>query len=247
MIRHDDYTMVQPTPAQIIASVGGSVYSDVDDCDVVIVGAGPAGLTAAVYAASEGLRTVVLEETVSGGQAGSSPMIRNYPGFPHGISGHELTRRACEQAWMFGAHMVFSQPAAGLESRGDDRIVHLADGSQITARAVIIAPGIAWRRLGVPRLEALVGSGVFYGVGRQRGAGDGRPRRVRRRRRQLGRPDRTAPGPLRAAGHDGRAGRQPGPLDVGLPDPGDRGHPQHRRPPAHRDHRRPRTPITSMP
>ena len=90
-------------------------------------------------------------------------MIRNYPGFPHGISGHELTRRACEQAWMFGAHMVFSQPAIGLERQDGDHVVHLADGSQIVARAVIVAPGIAWRRLGVPRLEALVGSGVFYG------------------------------------------------------------------------------------
>jgi thioredoxin reductase (NADPH) len=106
---------------------------------------------------------VVLEESVSGGQAGSSPMIRNYPGFPHGISGHQLTRRACEQAWMFGAHMVFSQPAAGLERQGGGLVVHLADGSQIVAGAVIVAPGIAWRRLGVPRLEALVGSGVFYG------------------------------------------------------------------------------------
>ena len=112
LVRHDNYTMIQPTRAQLIDAVGGSVRSDVDECDVVIVGAGPAGLTAAVYAASEGLQTVVLEETVSGGQAGSSPMIRNYPGFPHGISGHELTRRACEQAWMFGAHMVFAQPAA---------------------------------------------------------------------------------------------------------------------------------------
>ncbi len=156
--------MVEPTPAQIIEAVGGSIHNDVDECDVVIVGAGPAGLTAAVYAASEGLQTVVLEETVSGGQAGSSPMIRNYPGFPHGISGHELTRRACEQAWMFGAHMVFSQPTVGLECRGDERVVHLADGHQIAAKAVIVATGIAWRRLGVPRLEALVGSGVFYGA-----------------------------------------------------------------------------------
>jgi thioredoxin reductase (NADPH) len=138
----------------------GPVSSDVDECDSVIAGAGPAGLTAAGYAASEGLQTVVLEETVSGGQAGSSPMIRNYPGFPHGISGHELTRRACEQAWMFGAHMVFSQPAAALECRGHARVVHLTDGRQIAA-------GIAWRRLGVPRLEALVGSGVFYGAGRE--------------------------------------------------------------------------------
>jgi thioredoxin reductase (NADPH) len=155
--------MVQPTLAQLIAATGGSVSSDVWECDVVIAGAGPAGLAAAVYAASEGLETVVLEETVSGGQAGSSPMIRNYPGFPHGVSGHDLTRRACEQAWMFGAHMVFSQPAVGLERRGSDRILYLCDGRQVTARTVILATGIAWRRLGVPRVESLLGSGVFYG------------------------------------------------------------------------------------
>jgi thioredoxin reductase (NADPH) len=164
MIRHDDYTMVEPTLPQIIEAVGGSTSSDVDECDLVIVGAGPAGLAAAVYAASEGLETIVLEETVSGGQAGSSPMIRNYPGFPHGISGHELTRQACEQAWMFGAHMVFSQPTRGLEIRGAERAALLADGSKITARAVIVATGIAWRRIGVPRLEAMVGCGVFYGA-----------------------------------------------------------------------------------
>ena len=164
MIRHDGYTMVRPTAAEIIESTGGSTRSDVDECDLVIVGAGPAGLTAAVYAASEGLQTVVLEETVSGGQAGNSPMIRNYPGFPHGISGHELTRRACEQAWIFGAHMVFSQPAVGLAERGESRIVCLTDGRQVAAKAAIVAPGIAWRRLAVPRLEALVGSGVFFGA-----------------------------------------------------------------------------------
>jgi thioredoxin reductase (NADPH) len=164
LIRHDGYTVTEPTIAQIIASVGGTTRIDLAECDVVIVGAGPAGLAAAVYAASEGLQTVVLEETVSGGQAGNSPMIRNYPGFPHGVSGHELTRMACEQAWLFGAHMVFAQRVAGLECRGVQRIVHLADGHQVRARAVIVAPGIAWRRLGVPRLEALVGAGVFYGV-----------------------------------------------------------------------------------
>lgn len=163
MIRHDGYTMVQPDPAQVVTSVGATSSHEERDCDVVVVGAGPAGLTAAVYAASEGLRTVVLEETVSGGQAGSSPMIRNYPGFPHGISGHELTRRACEQAWMFGAHMIFSQPVSGLERTGEGHVVHLADGHKIAAKAVIAATGIAWRRMCVPRLEALVGSGVFYG------------------------------------------------------------------------------------
>jgi thioredoxin reductase (NADPH) len=164
VIRHDGYTMVEPASDKLIEATGGSVHNDVDECDVVIVGAGPAGLTAAVYAASEGLRTVVLEETVSGGQAGSSPMIRNYPGFAHGISGHELTRRACEQAWMFGAHMVFSQRCVELDRCGGDHIVRLAGGHQIATRSVIVAPGIAWRRLGVPRLEAMVGAGVFYGA-----------------------------------------------------------------------------------
>jgi thioredoxin reductase (NADPH) len=164
MIRHDGYTMVAPTLDQMIAATGGSTVNDVSECDVAVVGAGPAGLTAAVYAASEGLLTVVLEETVSGGQAGSSPMIRNYPGFPHGISGYDLTRRSCEQAWMFGAHMVFSQHATGLESWDGRHVVHLAGGHQVTARAVIVGTGIAWRRLGVPRLEELVGSGVFYGA-----------------------------------------------------------------------------------
>jgi thioredoxin reductase (NADPH) len=164
LIRHDGYTMVQPTLDQMIAATGGSTVNDVSECDVAVVGAGPAGLTAAVYAASEGLLTVVLEETVSGGQAGSSPMIRNYPGFPHGVSGYDLTRRSCEQAWMFGAHMVFSQLATGLECRDGEHVVHLAGGRQVTAKAVIVGTGIAWRRLGVQRLEELVGSGVFYGA-----------------------------------------------------------------------------------
>jgi thioredoxin reductase (NADPH) len=163
MIRHDGRTMVAPTPTEIIESVGGSTRSGVDEADLVIVGAGPAGLTSAVYAASEGLHTVVLERDVSGGQAGNSPMIRNYPGFPHGISGQDLTRRTCEQAWMFGANMVFSQPVASLERRDGQHVVRLADGHPITAGAVILAPGITWRRLGVPALEALIGSGVFYG------------------------------------------------------------------------------------
>jgi thioredoxin reductase (NADPH) len=163
MIRHDDYTLVEPVPTQIIEAIGGSTSSDISECDVVIVGAGPAGLTAGLYAASEGLQAVMLEETVSGGQAGNSPMIRNYPGFQHGVSGYELTRRTCEQAWMFGAHLVFAQPAVGVERRGGELVVHLADGHRVAAKAVIAATGITWRRLGVPRLEALLGSGVFYG------------------------------------------------------------------------------------
>ena len=239
MIRHDDYTMVNPTLDQIIAAVGGSTHRDLDECDAVVVGAGPAGLAAAVYAASEGLLTVVLEEIVSGGQAGSSPMIRNYPGFPHGISGHELTRRTCEQAWMFGAHLVFAQQVVGLEAR-TTAIVRLAGGGQVAATAVIIATGIAWRRLGVPRLEALVGSGVFYGVaGSETQAMEGRDVFVVGAGNSAGQA-RAAPRPVRPAGDDAGKGGQPGAYDVRLPDPGDRGHRQRRGVPAHRGHRRAR-------
>ncbi|HXZ71949.1 MAG TPA: NAD(P)/FAD-dependent oxidoreductase, partial [Streptosporangiaceae bacterium] len=125
--------------------------------------AGPAGLAASVYAASEGLSTVVLEPVMPGGQAGTSPLIRNYLGFPHGLTGEELTNRATEQAWLFGANIVISR-ATGLSARGPERVVRLADGGELTARAAIIATGVAWRRLGVPALEALVGAGVFYGA-----------------------------------------------------------------------------------
>jgi thioredoxin reductase (NADPH) len=107
---------------------------------------------------------VLLEEEVSGGQAGTSPLIRNYPGFPHGINGGVLMGRTCEQAWLMGAHIVFAQPAVALERQGEQRVVHLRDGTELRARAVVLATGIEWRRLGVPRLEALVGSGVFYGA-----------------------------------------------------------------------------------
>ena len=106
----------------------------------------------------------MLERAISGGQAGTSPLIRNYPGFPHGINGGLLMERTCEQAWLMGAHIVFAQQAVALERRGDDRVVRLLDGTELRARTVVIATGIEWRRLGVPRLEALVGSGVFYGA-----------------------------------------------------------------------------------
>ncbi|MGP3949899.1 FAD-dependent oxidoreductase [Streptomyces sp. 7N604] len=164
VIRHDGHVFVDPHLPDLARAIGVSVTNDVDVCDVAIVGAGPAGLTAAVYAASEGLDTVLLERAVSGGQAGTSPLIRNYPGFPHGIAGGDLMGQTCEQAWLMGAHIVFAQQAVGLERRGDRQVVHLLDGSDVSAPAVVIATGIDWRRLGVPRLEALVGSGVFYGA-----------------------------------------------------------------------------------
>jgi thioredoxin reductase (NADPH) len=164
VIRYDGQVMIDPGLPDLARAIGVSIKNDADTCEVAIVGAGPAGLTAAVYAASEGLDTVLLERTVSGGQAGTSPLIRTFPGFPHGINGGVLMERTCEQAWLMGAHIVFAQRAVGLEQRGDDRVVRLLDGTELRARAIVIATGVEWRRLGVPRLEALVGSGVFYGV-----------------------------------------------------------------------------------
>lgn len=164
VIRYDGQVSVDPSLSDLARAIGVNVSNDVAVCDVAIVGAGPAGLAAAVYAASEGLETVLLELAVSGGQAGTSPLIRNYPGFPHGVQGSLLMERTCEQAWLMGAHIVFAQRAVALRRDGDEHVVSFSDGSEVRARAVVIATGIQWRRLGIPRLEALVGAGVFYGA-----------------------------------------------------------------------------------
>jgi thioredoxin reductase (NADPH) len=155
--------LVDPSDAELAAALGMRTRP-AEGCDLAIVGAGPAGLAAAVYAASEGLGTQILELVVPGGQAGTSSLIRNYLGFPHGVSGDDLTSRAVQQAWLFGADLVMAQAATGLEVRGDRRVVRLSDGGEVAAKAVILATGVAWRRLGVPALEALAGSGVFYGA-----------------------------------------------------------------------------------
>ncbi len=164
VIRYDGHVTVEPDLSDLARAIGVNIKCDVETADVAIVGAGAAGLTVAVYAASDGLETVLLERSISGGQAAASPLIRNYPGFPHGVDGGLLMGRTCEQAWLMGAQIVFAQEVVGLERRGDDRVVHLLDGTELRARAVVIATGIEWRRLGVPSLEALVGSGVFYGA-----------------------------------------------------------------------------------
>jgi thioredoxin reductase (NADPH) len=132
--------------------------------DVAIVGAGPAGLSAAVYGASEGLSTMVIEREAIGGQAGTSSLIRNYLGFPTGISGNDLAGRAYRQAWLFGAHFYFTREATALTTRDGHHLLTLSDGSEIASRAVVLAVGVSYRRLGVPNLEALVGRGVFYGA-----------------------------------------------------------------------------------
>ena len=140
--------------------------------DVVIVGAGPAGLTAAVYAASEGLRTVVLERVAPGGQAGTSARIENYPGFPHGISGAELATGAHRQALRFGAEILVGVEINRAEPKPDTSIeLALSGGGHVRARSGVIATGVAYRRLDAPGIEELVGSGVSYGSAPAQAAG----------------------------------------------------------------------------
>jgi thioredoxin reductase (NADPH) len=136
---------------------------EVGPLDLVVVGAGPAGLAAAVYASSEGLRTLVVERESIGGQAGSSARIRNYLGFQRGIAGGELATRAYQQAWVFGTNFLLMREVAGLRTHGGGHAVTISDGSEIEARSVVLATGVAYRRLGIPALEDFGGRGVFYG------------------------------------------------------------------------------------
>ncbi len=164
VVFHGGEFLVDPSHAEVARALGFRTRPEVGSCDVAVLGAGPAGLATAVYAASEGLRTLVVEPQVPGGQAATSSLIRNYLGFPRGLSGDDLSNRALEQAWLFGADFVLAQRATGLRVRGPDRVVRVSDGSEVAARTVIVATGVAWRRLGIPRLEALCGAGVFYGA-----------------------------------------------------------------------------------
>jgi thioredoxin reductase len=132
--------------------------------DVVVVGSGPAGLGASVYAASEGLRTLVLEPEAIGGQAGTSSMIRNYPGFPTGISGNRLAFSAYLQAWAFGSTFHFMRSGQGITVEDGLLRLALSDATSVVSRTVVLATGAAWRRIGVPELEAFTGRGVFYGA-----------------------------------------------------------------------------------
>jgi thioredoxin reductase (NADPH) len=156
-------SLVDPSVEELAARVGLSTAPATDFYDTVIVGGGPAGLGAAVYAASEGLRTVLLERQATGGQAGQSSQIENYLGFPDGVSGVQLTERARRQAHKFGAEVLTARNVATLEVRGSSRVVRFADGGEVAAHTVVLATGVAYHKLEVPDAERFTGLGVFYG------------------------------------------------------------------------------------
>ncbi len=212
--------LADPTNLELASAAGATIDPERREFDVVIVGAGPAGLSAAVYGASEGFRTLVVDDGGIGGQATSSSLIRNYLGFPRGVSGRRLAESAYEQAWVFGAKFAFMHDATAIRRDGDRLHVALSDGGEVSARAVILATGATYRRLGIPELEALIGAGVFYG-----GPASEAPAMVGeevyvRRRRELGRSGGAAPGRIRPPGDARRAGGVARGGDVALPGAG---------------------------
>ena len=164
VVMFDGRVLADPSNAEVAEALGVPTKPGSGRYDVTVIGAGPAGLAAAVYGASEGLSTVVVEPEAIGGQAGTSSLIRNYLGFPSGVSGGDLAVRAYTQAWNFGAEYVYGNPATSLRPEGSELVVTVADGTEVRSRAVVVASGMAYRRLGIPALDALTGAGVFYGA-----------------------------------------------------------------------------------
>ncbi|MFH7599727.1 FAD-dependent oxidoreductase [Streptomyces racemochromogenes] len=155
--------LVEPEVAELAARVGLATTPAAAFYDLVVIGGGPAGLGAAVYGASEGLRTVLVERSATGGQAGQSSRIENYLGFPDGVSGAQLTERARRQATRFGAEVLTAREVTGLEVNGPARVVRFSDGSSVAAHSVILATGVSYRQLGAPGCADLTGRGVYYG------------------------------------------------------------------------------------
>lgn len=164
IVLHTGAVLCDPENAVLARALGVNTRPIEGLYDLAIVGAGPAGLSAAVYAASEGLRTIVLEREAIGGQAGTSSLIRNYLGFPLGISGQRLAANAYQQACLFGASFYFIHQAFDLRADGDERLLTLTNGEEIHSRSVLLAMGAAYRRLEIPTLERLAGAGVYYGA-----------------------------------------------------------------------------------
>jgi thioredoxin reductase (NADPH) len=161
----DGTKLLESVPAEVAQRVGLRTRAQTDFYDLAIVGGGPAGLAAAVYGASEGLHTVMIEREAPGGQAGMSSRIENYLGFPMGLSGGDLARRAVVQAQRFGVEILAPQEAVGVRTEGSYRIIKLADDSELSCHALMVATGVQWRRLEAPGIDRLQGAGVYYGGG----------------------------------------------------------------------------------
>src|SRR5437773_6781805 len=161
----DGTKLLESLPSQVAQKVGLRTRAQTDFYDLAIVGGGPAGLAAAVYGASEGLHTVIIERQAPGGQAGMSSRIENYLGFPTGLSGGDLARRAVVQAQRFGVEILAPQEVVGARTEGSYRIIKLADGNEISCHALMIATGVQWRRLEAPGIDKLQGAGIYYGGG----------------------------------------------------------------------------------
>jgi thioredoxin reductase (NADPH) len=164
IITEQGETLVDPTDAELGATLGLTTTPSGDFYDLVVIGGGPAGLAAAVYGASEGLRTVLIERTATGGQAGQSSRIENYLGFPDGLSGAQLAERARRQAEKFEAELITAAEVTKLEVDGSARTIHLSDGRTIGTRAVILAMGVEYRQLEAEGCDGLTGAGVYYGA-----------------------------------------------------------------------------------
>jgi thioredoxin reductase (NADPH) len=160
----DGSTLINPDITTLAEKLGLHTHATQPFYDLIIIGAGPAGLAAAVYGASEGLRTLLIDKETTGGQAGTSSRIENYLGFPKGLSGADLARRATAQATRLGAEILTAQAVTGVRAEGTYRYVQLANGTELSCHALIIATGIALRRLDVPGIEPLTGAGVYYGA-----------------------------------------------------------------------------------
>jgi len=160
----DGETMTEAKPHQVAAKLGLRTHAGLEFYDVAIVGGGPAGLAAAVYGASEGLKTVMVEQEAPGGQAGLSSRIENYLGFPSGLSGSDLARRAVTQARRFGVEIVSPQEATAVRADGSYRYVQLSDGTELSCHSLLLATGVQWRKLEIPGIDRLQGAGIYYGA-----------------------------------------------------------------------------------
>ncbi len=224
----DGSVLERPTILELAGRLGVASQPTQEHYDLVIVGGGPAGLAAAVYGASEGLRTIMVEREAPGGQAGQSSRIENYLGFPMGLSGSDLARRATDQARRLGAELLTIQDAVGLRADGAGRIVELSNGATLSSNCVLVASGVSYRQLDAPGFAELTGAGVYYGAALTEARSCSNQRDRDHRRRQLGRPGGGLLQRLRAPRDDPRPRRRAREVDVALPDRADRGPPERR-------------------